>query len=386
MNFPESEFAGRYERLREELERAEIDALLVTNEANFNYFTGYIAAHPWVSYSRNLIAILPREGSPVLIAPEFLSAEARSESWIERVYPSTDVGAAPIAVVAAALRDLGLHSARIGAELGYEQRLGISLRDFDRLRAEHPRVEFVDASAVIWKLRMRKSAAEVDCLRDACRVTDRALARLFAGMGAGMSERDIARRLGQLLLEEGADRVGWIMMTSGRDQYHRTFGRPRTRVPEPGDMVWLDVSAIVNGYGADFDRAAVVGGPTREQQDLQRAVHEATMAGIEVIRPGVAVGSIVAAVSDALDRAGLQRLEAGRIGHGIGLQSSEPPDVALTDATVLEPGMVITVEPAIVRDHGIYQVEQNVAVTGTGYENLSRSSPELRATPASPVQ
>ncbi len=110
------------------------------------------------------------------------------------------------------------------------------------------------------------------------------------------------------------------------------------------------------------------------------------MAGIEVIRPGVAVGSIVAAVSDALDRAGLQRLEAGRIGHGIGLQSSEPPDVALTDATVLEPGMVITVEPAIVRDHGIYQVEQNVAVTGTGYENLSRSSPELRATPASPVQ
>src|SRR5688572_9764041 len=150
MNFPAEEFVRRYERLRDELERIGADAILVTSEANFNYFTGYIAAHPWVSYSRNLIAILPREGEPVMVIPEFLSEDARRQSWIEQVYPSTDVGEAPVGTIAQALRDLGLENASIGAELGYEQRLGISYRDFERLREALPNARFVDAAAAIW--------------------------------------------------------------------------------------------------------------------------------------------------------------------------------------------------------------------------------------------
>jgi Xaa-Pro aminopeptidase len=379
VNFPRSEFEQRYARLREELSRIEADALLVTNEANFNYFSGYIVAHPWVSYSRNLIAILPRDGAPALVVPTFLVGEARSQSWIEQVYSSSDIGQAPIGALVAAFHDLGLGKGRIGAELGYEQRLGISPLDFQRLQEALPAVQFVDAAPAIWALRMRKSPAEVDCLREACRVTDAALQRLFTEIRLEMSERAIARRLGELLLAEGADRVGWIMMTSGRGEYHRTFGQPRERVPEAGDMVWLDVSAIVNGYGADYDRAAVIGGPAPAQQAMQSIVQEATQAGIAVIRPGVAIKAIADAVNAALIQAGLQPLDAGRIGHGLGLQSSEPPDVSLTDPTILAAGMVITVEPAIVRDDGIYQVEQNVAVTETGYEILTTTSHELRS-------
>jgi Xaa-Pro aminopeptidase len=218
----------------------------------------------------------------------------------------------------------------------------------------------------------------VDCLRRACRVTDAALARLFAELQPAMTEREIAARLGELLLSEGADRIDWIMMTSGSGQYHRTFGVPRDRRPAPGEMVWLDVSAVVNGYRADYDRAVVVGGPTDEQTALQNLVHAATMAGVDAVKPGVPVGAIVDAVSSSLVAAGLQPLDSGRIGHGLGLQSTEPPDISLTDPTILEPGMVITIEPAIVRDHGIYQIEQNIAVTDTGCEVLTLTSHELR--------
>ena len=378
MNFAREEFERRYSRLRDALGEIDADALLVTSEANFNYFTGYIAAHPWVSYSRNLIAILPREAPPAIVAPAFLAGEARVQSWIEHVYPSAAVGEAPVATVAEAFRELGLERGRIGAELGYEQRLGISYRDFERLRAAMPDAAFVDAAPAIWSLRMRKSAAEIDCLRRAGLATDRALSQLFAEIETTWTEREIASRLGQLLLAHGADEIGWIMMTSGRGQYHRTFGVPRDLRPELGDMVWLDVSAIVNGYGTDYDRAGIVGGPAAEQQALQQAVHEATMAGVAVIAPGVPIGAIAEAVSEALVRQGLQPLDSGRIGHGLGLQSTEPPDVARTDPTILDEGMVITVEPAIVRDDGIYQIEQNVAVTGTGYEILSPTSHELR--------
>ena len=134
----------------------------------------------------------------------------------------------------------------------------------------------------------------------------------------------------------------------------------------------------MNGYGADYERAGIIGGATSEQQELQLAVHEATMAGIDMIQPGLPVRSVVETVSQRLERAGLQRLDAGRLGHGLGLNSSEPPDVSLTDPTILATGMVFTVEPAIVRDDGIYQIEQNVVVTDTGYEILSRSPHELR--------
>ena len=286
MNFPRTEFEFRYQRLRSALREDGFDALLVTNEANFNYFTGFVVAHPWVSFSRNLVAILPVDAPPALIVPAFLEREAAAQSWIEEIFPATAVGRAPIETIAAVIQDLGLQNAQVGAELGYEQRMGVSFLDFESLVSALPGVNFSDASRTIWSLRMQKSPAEVDCLREACRITDIALEKLFDELRPEMTERGIARRLTELLVNGGADRVDWVMMTSGRGQYQRTFGVPRDRIPEPGDMVWLDVSAIVNGYRSDYCRAAIVGGATTEQQELQDLVHRATMAGVSAIGPG----------------------------------------------------------------------------------------------------
>jgi Xaa-Pro aminopeptidase len=376
MAFSAEEYRQRYARLQAALGEIDADVLLVTSEANFNYFTGYIAAHPWASYSRNLIGILPRAAPPLLIVPASLEGQAREQTWIEEIRTYETIGSAPVESMAAAFRDLGLEAGRIGAELGYEQRLGISHLDYQRLQAALPAATFVDAASAIWSLRTRKSATEIAALREACRVTDVALEQFFAELDAAMTEREMARRLGSLLLEAGADRVGWVMMTSGAGHYHRTFGIPRDRIVEPGEMVWFDVSAIVDGYGADFDRAAVRGGPTPEQQRLQAFAQEATQAGIAAIRPGAPVAGIVEAVNASLRAAGIDP-PAGRIGHGLGLLSTEPPDISLDDPTILEPGMVITVEPALIYDHGIYQVEQNIAVTETGHEVLSHAPWEI---------
>jgi Xaa-Pro aminopeptidase len=373
MPFAAEEYRQRYANLQAALDEIGAEALLVTSEANFNYFTGYIAAHPWVSFSRNLIAILPREAPPLLIVPASLEGQAREQTWIEEIRTFTTIGFAPVTEIAAAFRDRGLANAHIGAEMGYEQRLGISPLDYQRLQDALPEAAFVDAAPAIWPLRMRKSPAEVAALREAARITDVALAQFFREVSPQMTERDMARRLGVLLLEGGADRIDWIMMTSGTGDYHRTFGVPRNRRLEPGDMVWLDVSAVIDGYRADYDRTAVLGGPTAEQERLQALVHEATQAGIAAIQPGAPVAGVVDAVNASLQAAGFAPRDSGRIGHGLGLQSTEPPDVSLTDPTILAPGMVITVEPALIYDHGIYQTEQNIAVTETGHEVLTHA-------------
>lgn len=378
MNFPRPELEARYARLQAALARAGLDALLITSEANFNYVTGFIVQQSWVSYSRNLIALLPRTGEPALVVPRSLEREARRESWIERVVAHDAVGAAPVDPIARVCRDLGLDAARLGAELGYEQRLNLSFLDFERLRAALPAASFLDASDAIWEVRTRKSPAEIACLLQAVAITDLAFDRIFAEARPGMTEREIARRVAELMLVAGADRPGWVMLTSGRGEYHRTLGTPRDRVVQPGEMLWLDLAAVVNGYWSDFCRAGVFGGPSAEQAELQAKVWQATLAGVEAIRPGVPAAAVAMACSRELARLGFSPLGVGRVGHGLGLLSTEPPNVALDDPTVLAPGMVITVEPTVIRDDGIYEAELDVAVTDRGYEVLGASPPELR--------
>jgi Xaa-Pro dipeptidase len=175
---------------------------------------------------------------------------------------------------------------------------------------------------------MRKSPAEVAALRETACITDVALAQFFSELSPVITERDMARRLGVLLLEGSADRIDRIMMTSGTGNYHRTFGVPRERRLEPGDMIWMDVSAVVDGYRADCDRTAVLGGPTPEQERLQAIVHEATQASVAAIQPGAPVAGVVEAINASLQAAGFAPRDSGHIGHGLGLQSTEPPDVA----------------------------------------------------------
>jgi Xaa-Pro aminopeptidase len=378
MNFERGEFEQRYARLQRALEQDGLDALLVTHEANFNYFTGFIVQQSWVSFSRNLIALLPRAGSPVVLAPTSLASETRENGWIEQVEAHDVVGAAPVERLAQVCRDLGLDRGRIGAELGYEQRLNLSYRDVEQLKALLPEAELVDAAPAIWRVRTRKSAAEIDCLRRACAATDATYEQLFAEVRPGLTEREIARRVAVLLLENGADRVGWVMLTSGRGQYHRTLGTPRDRSVQNGEMLWLDLSAIVNGYASDFCRAGILGGPSAEQESLQEKVFAATMAGVAAVRAGTRARDVAAACNAELRRQGLAPYDVGRLGHALGLLSTEPPDISVRDETILEPGMVITIEPTIIRDDGIFEVELNVVVTETGSEILSNSPPHLR--------
>jgi len=222
------------------------------------------------------------------------------------------------------------------------------------------------------------SVADIEGRRRACGATDAAFERTFADVRPGMTEREIAQRMKVFMLEAGADRPGWIMMTSGHGQYDRTFGTPRERPLGHGEMLWIDAAAVVNGYWSDFDRAGILGGPSEEQERLQEDVHEATMAGVRAVRAGIEVSAVAEAANVELERRGLAPVRSRRMGHGLGLTSTEPPDVDVRDATVLAAGMVITVEPAVTRADGLFQVEQNVVVRDDGYELLSTAPPELR--------
>ena len=131
-------------------------------------------------------------------------------------------------------------------------------------------------------------------------------------------------------------------------------------------------------YWSDFSRAAVLGKADAAQRDLWGRVHEITQAAIGAVRPGCAPVEIVEACNRAAQRLGIvTNFASGRIGHGLGLLLTEPPHIAAYDRELLAPGMVITIEPGIINDDGIYIVEQNLLVTWNGAEVLSTGNWEI---------
>ena len=380
LGFPPDEYRDRWSRAQKLMAGAGLDAVLVTEEHNYMYFSGHRLPYsrpPCSSYSRPSAVVLPRDGEPIVIVHLFHHADAARTSPARdvRAYKEFSTGAAGL--IRDALRERGLRAGRVGTELGYEQRLGLPFDEFVWLQKEMSGVEFADASDVLWRLRMVKSEAEAACIREACHITSRAYASLFSQFKEGMTEREASAILAIAMMQEGADQPGLLDVTSGPGRYNRTSDAATRRAVQRGEMLWLDAGAVFNAYWADFSRAGVVGGPNGEQLAMQRVVNDLTMRGVELVRPGLPVAEIARACYAGLEKLGLPTNVAGRIGHGVGLHITEPPHVATYDPTVLEPGMVITVEPGIITDYGAFHIEQNVLVTPGGYELLSIAPWEL---------
>ncbi len=343
---------------------------IVSDPANVRYLGGFALHQPWASRTRPTVCILTPDAQLLVVTSPAVTLD---DPPVDSVVTYRDPAEMP-AAVAQVLAGAGLAGAAVGAERGDEHRVAMTVDEFGEIERLHG-ARFADAGRSLWAARIVKSPAEVDRMREAFAVADRVYARLFGGeLRAGESERALAIRIRRMMLEEGADEPGWVMITAGRGAYDRLLSSPRERHLERGELIWLDIACRLDGYWSDHSRAAVIGAaPTAEQVALQDRVVAATHRGIAAVVPGATLGAVAAAA--ALDG----EPTPGRIGHGLGLGSTEPPDVVPDSIVPVEPGMVFTVEPLAVREHGMYQAEAVVAVTTAGCEVLTRA-PEAIST------
>lgn len=369
MGIPDGELTARVRAAQQRVRDEGWTGLVVSTEANFAYLTGLRFDALWSSATRSLLAVVPADGSLHLVLPGFVAGDAR-RLWPDALVTGYD---APPEDVTPLLLDIlgGMGSGPIGFEIGAEARMGMTPKQWSDVAAAVGTKRIADGQDLMWSLRLSKSPYEIDCLRAAGHANAAAFRRVLPGRLAGSTERDVARRINAAAIDAGADGTGWVALTSGPDGYERFVGAPRERVIESGDMVWADLGVRVAGYWSDYCRAAVVGGPSARQSELQHAVVEATNAGIAAARPGVPVAEVAAAVRRRSDELGLASLGFGRLGHGIGLTATEPPSVAEWDDTVLAEGMVITIEPAVVDRSGLFCAEQVLVITDGDPEVLS---------------
>ncbi len=371
--FPYSEYAHRWRRAQDLMRENDLDALLITEPFNYHYFSG---STPSFSYARCNIMLL-HEQRPVIIAHEFVEESTRRETWVKDIRLYTRLIDGPLPLIKSVFEDLALVDGRIGAELGFEQRLGLSYTDFQTIRRELPQVTFVDASSLFWKLRMVKSMAEVKLARKACQITSKAFQVCFESIATGMTEKEIGEIYMSTITKLGGTHP-WCFINSGPYNYDVISGAPTNHQVRKGNILWIDGGCNYLGYNSDFCRIAVMGKPSEKQLAMYSTTLQLTDLCIKAVRPGVKASDIAHICALELERKGLElTFRAGRLGHGIGLMLTEPPHIANYDSTVLEPGMIITIEPGFVTDYGVFQAEENILVTPDGFEVLSTASTEL---------
>lgn len=338
------------------------DALLVFGSDGhaepFRYLTAFqpVLGSMWL--------LLPVEGEPFCALDfHWQLEEARRRSGVDDWYGAPG----PVTAVIEQIRVRGLrHLAVAGLD-----RLPVT--EWQRLRAEG--VELDDASAELSQLRRRKSALELRCLRAAARLTDEALDTVRGELRPGLTELEVAARLGYVLRRGSGEWAFTPCVISGVDD-PIPIREPTERALQEGDAVMVDVGGSWGGYQADATRTWILGEPSPLQARVWDAIVRSHAAACEAIRPGVPCEDVARAAAQVIHDAGFEL--GHRIGHGIGLATSfEWPSLDHEPAP-LEQGMTFCIEPGVyLQGAGNLKLEDDVVVTETGYELLTRSSREL---------
>ncbi|QFT61769.1 Xaa-Pro peptidase family protein [Roseivivax sp. THAF30] len=368
-------FDARWQALQRRMHDARLDALIVSNLANLRYLTGH-APIIGVAPTRPWYAVLPADGAPVVVVPQLGQGDMEREgafgslrSW-SSPRPDTNEG---VDEVGAVLANLRRRHGRIGAELGRETRIGTTWDDMTAIR-DASGTEMVDASDLLWAERASKSDAELARIAAAAAATQDTFDCLPVIVAAAETERDVHRAVLRTLIESDAGAVPYLAIGSGPGGYDSLTRGATNRSLAQGDVLGVDIGTTIDGYWSDFDRNLAIGHPDELAQAAHRAAQTALDHALATVRPGISACDVWQAMAAVLpaDGSGI-----GRLGHGVGLDYTEPPSLHLDDATPLRTGMVLAIEPSFTFEtasgrRAVMVCEELIVVGDDGSRLLSR--------------
>lgn len=382
--FPVEEFEARVANAQADMHISGMDGIVLSTPQNFRYFSGFNSQF-WESPTRPFFLVVPREGLPIAVVPSIGAPAVEETTWITNI----QTWAAPcpeddgVSLLDSVLNSLPHRFGKIGWEMGRESVIRMPIIDFDRLRALSS-LEFVDASTLIWGLRMVKTKNEIAKVREACRIGSDTFDLFSQSVKYGETEVEMARNFRKAAFECGADNAPFVSVCSGVGGYGQIIAGPYDVAQTDGRIMFIDTGLVYDAYFCDFDRNFAFGHITDDAKRAHEAVWHATQAGIDAARPGITAEDLWAAQNKVLETAGAKfgvksGNNVGRSGHGLGMHLTEPPSNMQGDTTVLKAGMIMTIEPGLEYSPGKNIVhEENIVITEDGCELLTkRASKEM---------
>jgi Xaa-Pro aminopeptidase len=359
------DFPARQKKLREHLATIRLDALLISHLPNIRYLCGFTG-------SAGLLLV--EEAGSVFFTDVRYDTQAHDE------VKGAKVVIARKAVVTALGEWLTRRKRGRGRTIGIEAE-HFTLAEKKRLAEVLPSGVRVKATtSVVERDRMVKDGDELDRIRAAVALGAKLFDRALEVLRPGVKETDVAGEMEFAARRGGAEEMSFPTIIASGARSALPHGRASDKAIAPGGFVVCDFGVILSGYCSDQTRTVWVGTVSEDARRAYQAVKEAQEAAIDAVRPGVAVVEVDAAARKVLRKAGLGRYFTHSTGHGVGLEIHEAPRVANGQKEILQPGMVITIEP------GVYfpgkwgvRIEDMVAVTAGGCEVLTPTSKDFLA-------
>ena len=344
---------NRLERVIKGMQAMGLEQIIVSEPASVYYLTGL-----WVHPGERMLALYVTEKGAVLYANRLFALSGSADLPLVE-YDDTDDCVAVLAE--------NILPGKLGIDKFWPSQFTI------RLMEARGDVKCVLGSKCVDDARMLKDAEELDLMRISSLKNDEAISRAIAAIRAGMTERELAAeyaKASEALGSGGASFDALICFGANCAEPHHDTDNS---VLQHGDSVILDVGLTWKSYCSDMTRTVFFGEATDEQKRVYDLVEKANRAGRAAVKPGVPLSVVDRAARKVIEDAGYGKYFIHRTGHGIGLETHEPPDVSATSNIIAQPGMVFSVEPGIYLpgNFGV-RVEDLVAVTEDGCETLNK--------------
>jgi len=383
MDFPLDEYAGRLHKLYEQMKLAQVDGVMLTQEENLRYFIGLRSTAWGCKDAVPGLLLLAADGRAALICQEELLPTAAATCCLEESEllgyspEQSPVDCAYISAICDALKRLGLHKGRLGIESGMVARLSMRYTDFLSLKDKLSDMDLVPFSRNIWNLRTIKSPREIEVFREVCAISEKCYRKAFDSVVLDQTtEREVYHCFAEEAFRLGADGMPPLIVEFGRGRYTQANCPPSDKVitSKEHEFLFIDTGPSLKGYITDTIRMGVVGSMNPRQKQLRQMADEALEFCLGMIRGGVPCYEVSAKMDEMVDAKGFGpwNQTRGWTGHSVGLDIHEPPTLSCDCDMILQPGMILSVEPLMMdAENGMIATEHNILVTETGYENLT---------------
>jgi len=366
-------FKERVKRASTLMEKAGLDATLLTKPQNMMYLVG--------DGRLCAFAIIAKNGDTYVGVPKTDLEDMKKTCSSERILGFEDeVGM--LHSLMHIWKELDLKKGKVGVENTF---LRISMLEmFKHPHAKPPKLEFADATSIMTDLRIVKSREEIALLRDAAKVADAAMDAAVKATKAGVTETEIAAEAEYMMRKKGAEEFFRTYVASG-PRSSIAHGIVSRRKVQKGDLVMIDIHPTVNAYHADLCRTVSAGKASEKQRIAFKVYMKAQRAAVEAVGPNTTMTNLENIMHDIFKKNGYEAYFLGPPIHGVGLEFEEPPLPAghaffhgEEPKDELKPGMVISIGNCglYLGDFGV-RVEDTVAVTDKGYEELTKYSRAL---------
>jgi Xaa-Pro aminopeptidase len=360
----EKRIEGRIEKLRRTMAEEGIDTMMVQVPENRRYLSGYTGEDTQCDESAGVLFIT--DGKLLLATDSRYDLQAENEADGYEVFRYSKGLSKEIS----AILD------RLGTErLGYES-IRLSCMEHrkieDQLASERPGISLVPTEDMVERIRIIKEEAEIDAIRAALSLAESAFISVLGSLAPGQTEAEVAWSLEKRMREAGAEAVSFSTIVACGPNSALPHAVPGKRKIEAGAPILFDWGAKLGGYCSDISRTFVIGQPDDTFRSIHRTVLEAQRLAIEAVRPGVSSREIDRIARDHIERAGFKGKFGHGLGHGVGLAIHEQPRLSPLKETILDTGMVFTVEPGIyLAGWGGVRLENMAVVRENGGEVLN---------------